>query len=116
MSIVKDGAGLGFSIDGGYDSPSGNKPLVVKKIFMGKHNWVLGVTLNSDTNEILILILISSGGAAERTSNLKVGDEIIQINGGTIVKQTRIDVWNMIKKLPQGDAVQLTIKRKWCDK
>lgn len=22
----------------------------------------------------------------------------------------------MIKKLPQGDAVQLTIKRKWCDK
>lgn len=54
----------------------------------------------------------SSGGAAERIANLKVGDEITEINGRSIGKQTRIDVWNMIKHLPQGTAVQLTVKRK----
>lgn len=56
----------------------------------------------------------SSGGAAERTSDhkLQVGDEILKINGMSIGKQTRIDVWNLMKNLPQGNAVQLTIKRK----
>ncbi|CAO1437863.1 unnamed protein product [Diamesa serratosioi] len=85
ISIIKDGAGLGFSIDGGFDSPNGNKPLLIKKIFMG--------------------------GAAERSSNLKVGDEILEINDRPIDRQTRIDVWNMIKAIPQGDAVKLTIKK-----
>jgi C-terminal processing protease CtpA/Prc len=51
------------------------------------------------------------GGAAEKLTNLKAGEEIIEINGLSTEKQTRIDVWNMIKKLPQGEAVQLRIKR-----
>lgn len=60
-----------------------------------------------------IFLFSTTGGAAERTGNLKVGDVILEINGNTIDRQTRIDVWNMIKKLPYGDAVHLTLRRKW---
>lgn len=33
--LVKDGAGLGFSLEGGKGSIHGDKPLTVKKIFIG---------------------------------------------------------------------------------
>ena len=36
VTLKKEGAGLGFSLEGGKDSPYGDRPMTIKKIFTGK--------------------------------------------------------------------------------
>jgi predicted CxxxxCH...CXXCH cytochrome family protein len=78
LTLTKDGAGLGFSIEGGKDSPQGDLPLRVKKIFQG--------------------------GLAEKNGGLCGGDELLAINGISLTNLSRIETWSLMKKLPDGDV------------
>merc|ERR1711902_54272 len=83
--LKKEGTGLGFSLEGGKDSPLGDRPLTIKKIF--------------------------SGGAADKTGVLRVGDEILMVNNTDCSKMSRIEAWNFMKKLNDGTAT-LVIRQK----
>ncbi|XP_042240918.1 pro-interleukin-16-like isoform X2 [Homarus americanus] len=88
ITLMKDGAGLGFSLEGGKDSPLGDRPLTVKKIF--------------------------SGGAADKGGVLKVGDELVSVNTVDVTGMARIEAWNFLKKLPDG-TVSLVLRQKLDD-
>lgn len=83
VELQKEGTGLGFGIEGGKDSPLGDRPLIIKRIF--------------------------KGGAADREGTLKAGDELISVNGQSLNNMTRTEAWNYMKKLPDG-LVTLTVQ------
>merc|ERR1711963_1144482 len=83
--LKKEGTGLGFSLEGGKDSPLGDRPLTIKKIF--------------------------TGGAADKSGVLKIGDEIISVNSTDCTRMSRIEAWNFMKKLNDGTA-SLVVRHK----
>merc|ERR1712241_1532537 len=84
--LKKEGTGLGFSLEGGKDSPLGDRPLTIKKIF--------------------------TGGAADKSGVLKVGDEILTVNNTDCSKMSRIEAWNFMKKLNDGTATLVVRQKK----
>ncbi|PSN43724.1 hypothetical protein C0J52_14010 [Blattella germanica] len=85
VTLTKDGAGLGFSLEGGKDSPLGDKPLTIKKIF--------------------------TGGSAEKNGQLIAGDELLNVNGTDVTLLSRIEAWGLMKRLPDG-PVALTVRHR----
>jgi len=85
IMLTKDGAGLGFSLEGGKDSPLGDKPLTIKKIF--------------------------TGGSAEKNGQLCAGDELLSVNGSDVTVLSRIEAWGLMKRLPDG-PVALTVRHR----
>ncbi|KAG8195304.1 hypothetical protein JTE90_028451 [Oedothorax gibbosus] len=84
VELQKDATGVGFSIEGGKDSPQGDRPLLIKRLF--------------------------KGGAADKEGRLEEGDEISSINNQSVTNMTRTEAWNFLKKLPEG-VVQLQVKK-----
>lgn len=78
IKLYKDGAGLGFSLEGGRDSPLGDRVLLIKKIF--------------------------TGGAAEKTGALTAGDQLLEVNGTDVTRMSRIEAWSIMKKLQDGEV------------
>ncbi|KAM3967813.1 PDZ domain-containing protein big bang [Aphomia sociella] len=70
------GAGLGFGLDGGRDSPHGDRPLTIKKLF--------------------------AGGAAAQSGRILVGAELLSAGGQSMEGFTRTQAWAALKALPSG--------------
>ncbi|XP_050344157.1 uncharacterized protein LOC126769402 isoform X1 [Nymphalis io] len=72
------GAGLGFGLDGGRDSPQGDRPLTIKKLF--------------------------AGGAAAQSGRIVVGAELLSAGGQSMEGFTRTQAWAALKALPAGQV------------
>jgi len=76
ITLNKDGSGLGFSLEGGKNSPNGDQPLTIKKIF--------------------------TGGCAEQCGQILAGDELVSVNEIDVTDMSRTEAWNLMKRLVNG--------------
>ncbi|GAB1605181.1 uncharacterized protein LOC115220334 [Argonauta hians] len=81
IRLYKGVTGLGFSLVGGVGCPLGDRPISVKRIF--------------------------KGGSADRSSEIRVGDEILEVNGTDFRNQRHFNAWNHLKFLPEGELTLL---------
>ena len=58
-----------------------------------------------------IIIFLFTGGAADKSGKLKVGDEILSVNSTDCTRMTRLEAWNFMKKLSDGYA-SLIVRQK----
>ena len=61
-------------------------------------------------NRKVIITDVVAGGAASKNGVLRVGDQIITVNGCDVTVMSRIEAWNLMKKLPDG-VVTLVIRQ-----
>ncbi|KRY66745.1 PDZ domain-containing protein 2, partial [Trichinella pseudospiralis] len=76
--------GLGIILEGGRDSPKGDCPVQIKRIL--------------------------PGGSVYNDGRIKVGDELVEINGENVSMQTTTQIRSLLKNLSEG-KILLTVKR-----
>nr|XP_040021297.1 uncharacterized protein si:dkey-92i15.4 [Gasterosteus aculeatus aculeatus]XP_040021298.1 uncharacterized protein si:dkey-92i15.4 [Gasterosteus aculeatus aculeatus]XP_040021299.1 uncharacterized protein si:dkey-92i15.4 [Gasterosteus aculeatus aculeatus] len=81
VRLEKNTRDLGFSLEGGVGSISGNRPLTIQKIFQG--------------------------GPVDK---VRPGDEVEQIDGTSVVGMRRLEAWTLIRGLPPG-PVDVVLRR-----
>ncbi|ELT92652.1 hypothetical protein CAPTEDRAFT_166827 [Capitella teleta] len=84
VEMQKGSVGLGFCIEGGKNSPLGDRPIVVKRLF--------------------------KGGTAAR-GVLSQGDEILSANGHDFSDLSHFAAWTLLKSLPEG-TITMILRRK----
>ncbi|KAM7383466.1 hypothetical protein PAMP_003114 [Pampus punctatissimus] len=73
VRLAKNNRDLGFSLEGGVGSSQGNRPLTVQKIFQG--------------------------GPFDKVCP---GDEVVEIEGVSVMGMRRLEAWTLIRQLPPG--------------
>ncbi|CAJ1062264.1 uncharacterized protein si:dkey-92i15.4 [Xyrichtys novacula] len=81
VRLEKNSRDLGFSLEGGVGSSQEDKPLTVQKIFQG--------------------------GPVEKVCP---GDEVVEIEGVSMVGMRRLEAWTFIRRLPSG-PVDVVLRR-----
>ncbi|KAL0985261.1 hypothetical protein UPYG_G00154700 [Umbra pygmaea] len=81
VRLEKRSRDLGFSLEGGVGSSLGDRPLTVQKVFLGGP-----------------------------VSDVSPGDEVLEIQGVSLVGLRRLEAWNLIVKLPTG-PVDVVLRR-----
>ncbi|XP_041650059.1 uncharacterized protein si:dkey-92i15.4 [Cheilinus undulatus] len=81
VRLEKNSRDLGFSLEGGVGSSLEDRPLTVQKIFQG--------------------------GPLDK---VRPGDEVVEIEGVSMVGMRRLEVWTLIRRLPPG-PVDVVLRR-----
>jgi C-terminal processing protease CtpA/Prc len=87
IDIVKRSIGICFCLEGGKDSPYGDGPIKVKRIFHGTSDFSAG------------------------KERLQPGDELVSVNGKDLTTATHYTAWTFLRSLPEG-IMQFVVRRK----